>query len=164
MTGLPGRPVRLAVVLAIGITLIAAPAASADHTWVTPAGEGCSFDVLLEATHLPEAGRNDHSPVAWGDGTLTNLDTGATYFYRVRYLTTETFDPVTDTWLVEHQGRRFINFYPGDQGPNGLVEEPGLYLAFSGSIQYTTSEAAAWLFTSFSYQGTYVDVCAELSG
>jgi hypothetical protein len=97
------RSIRLAVVLAIGVTLLAVPIASADHTWVTPAGEGCSFDVLLEATHLPPPAEVARHPLGWGDGTLTNLDTGATYLYRVRYRTSETYDPDTDSWLAEHQ-------------------------------------------------------------
>lgn len=161
MIGPRVRSIRLATVIAIGITLIAAPAASADHTWVILAGEGCSFDVLLEATHLPEP-VGERNPVGWGNATLTNLDTGATYLHRTRYVARETFDPDTNTWLVEELGRKVLNFFPGDQGPNGLVEEPGLYLAFSGTRQYTVP-ADGFLFTSFSYTGTYIDLCPELS-
>ncbi|HSV41473.1 MAG TPA: hypothetical protein VLI04_22100 [Nocardioidaceae bacterium] len=161
----PTRTVRLATVLAIGVTLMGAPPASADHSWIYPAGEGCSFGVLMEAVHPPEpAGEPgvDRKPIAMGDATLTNLDTGATYLQRVRYLGSETYAPETNTWLVEYRGRRIINFYPGDQGPNGLVEEPGLLLAFTGSIQ-TWVDPDTFYFTEFSFEGTYVDLCAELS-
>jgi hypothetical protein len=50
-----GRPIRLATILVIGITLLGAPSVSADHNFVIPADEGCGFDVLVTATHRDSA-------------------------------------------------------------------------------------------------------------
>jgi hypothetical protein len=155
------RPFRLAMVLAVGITVLATPAASADHSLVMPAGEGCSFDVLAQADHLPEPAR-DRNPVGFGNITFTNLDTGTTYLQRSRHIPTEIFDPETNTLWIAEKGRIFIQFLPGDQGPNGVVDEPGALLAFSGSIQLTW-DLDTNFYTEFSYEGTFIDLCAKLA-
>jgi len=153
------RPIPLAAILVIGVTLFAAPTTLAFHTFVIPAGEGCAFDVLVTTTHREEAG--ERFPIGYGDITFTNVDTGTSYLQQSRYTATETFDPETNTVLVEITGRIWIGFLPGDQGPNGEVEEY-LHYAFKGSLQYTL-DLETGLFTAFSYEGTYVDICAELA-
>jgi hypothetical protein len=148
------------MVLVLGITLLAAQTAAAFHTFVTPAGFGCAFDVLLESTHQEPPG--DRFPIGYGDITFTNMDTGASYLQRSRYTETVTFDPETNTVLSEVRGRIWVNFFPGDQGPNGEVGYPGANLVFSGSVQLTI-DADTGAYTAFSYQGEFIDVCAELS-
>ena len=161
MIGKRVRSIRLATVIAIGITLLAVPAASAEEGFVLPAGQGCSFDVHVEEGPSPDTG-GDRNPVGSGNIIFTNLESGATYLQRSRHIGTETFDPDTNTVQVEERGRIFIWFYPEDQGPNGVVGEPGAVLAFSGPLQYTL-DLDTELFLSFSYEGTYIDICAELA-
>jgi ABC-type transport system substrate-binding protein len=155
------RSVRLALLLGAAVTLAAAPAVSAVEPFIIPAGLGCSFDFLVEPVHKEHAG--DRFPIGFGNITMTNMETGATYLQRSRYQEIETFDPLTNTVELAITGRIWIQFYPGDQGPDGEVGEPGAALAFSGKVQLTI-DADTDFYTAFSYQGRFTDLCAELAG
>jgi hypothetical protein len=90
------------------------------------------------------------------------MDTAASYFQPSRYHPTETIDFESNTAVVELNGRIWTTFFPGDQGPNGEVEEY-LQYEFRGTQEYTI-DLDTGLFFAFSYQGTYVDICAALAG
>jgi len=148
-----------AALLVCVITLVAASPAWAFHDFIIPADEnGCGFDLHVQADHLPDRAR---APIGSGDITFTNLETGATYLQHSRYTATETVDPATGSVHVTIIGRIWIEFYPGDQGPSGEVQEPGLDLLFSGTIEFTVNEND--VFTAFSNTGEYKDLCALLS-
>lgn len=116
---------------------------------------------MVQAEFLPEP-TYERNPVGFGNITFTNLDSGATYLQRSRLIPNEKFDPETNTVWIEEKGRLFIQFYAGDQGPTGEVDEPGALLAFSGSLQFTW-DLNTGLFTDFSYEGKVTDLCAELA-
>ena len=165
----------VAVLLPIG--LVAVPAALAakptrapfvPEPLVIPAGSGCSFAVE------EQLGEDDWATITeFSDGrtvihanaepTLTNLETGDTFQQSSRFQVTETFDPETNTVFDKIDGRVFVNFRPGDQGPFGEVEEPGLLLSVIGD-QELTFDADTALLTSYSLDGTATDICALISG
>jgi hypothetical protein len=149
-----------AALLVSAITLVTASPALADHDIIIPADEnGCGFDLHVQATHLPDVAR---APIGSGDITFTNLETGATYLQHSRYTDTETVDPVTGNVHGKIVGRIWFELYPGDQGPAGLVQEPGLDLLFSGTLEFTLDPETN-VITAFSLNGTYKDLCALLT-
>ena len=158
MIGQHARSIRLAMVIAIGITLLAAPIASADDNeflFVIPAGEACAFDVGVNAV--------DRNP--YGNGavlTNTNVETGATYVWFSTHAVTETYVPETNAVLFEIRGRMITSFYPGDSGPNGTVGEFGALIAVAGFQRYIL-DLDTNVMTGFSLEGTFVDICAELA-
>lgn len=147
----------LLLTLATGVFLVAASPASADHSFIIPASDnGCAVDLKVEATH-----GSGHARIGYGDITFTNLETGATYLQRSRYRMTETYDPSTNSWHVEIRGNIWHAVYPGEPGPSGVVQEPGLELLVSGRLNVTFDSNGA--VTAFSLRGTYDDLCALLS-
>ena len=159
MTQGHGRQLRLAMVFGVAITLFTAPAASAAFHDVIPAGWGCAFDVQLD---VPDSAAGDHTAVGYGDITMTNLETGATYLQKSRHVSTEVLDEATNTLFDHEVGRIFIQFYPGDQGPYGVVEEPGALYAFACKLDITW-DLDTDAYTAFTYSGLVIDLCAELS-
>jgi len=154
------KAMSVVLTLATGIflsSLSASPASAADVSFISPADEnGCGVDLLIEADFSV-----DRNPVGYGDITFTNLETGASYLQRSRHTDTETFDPSTGNWHIVVMGKIWTPLYPGEPGPEGIVQEPGVELLTSGRLEYTlTSEG---VLTEFSLDGTYVDLCAELS-
>jgi hypothetical protein len=134
---------------------------------VIPAGLGCSFDVLWDVV-----GHSFRATTEFADGTvlaighgqieLTNLDTGATYTQVSRYRDLGTFDPVTNTFTDEIDGRIAISFWPGDIGPDGIVGGDGLFLRAVGHTRLVV-DAATFAYLDFSNDGTLTDLCAILS-
>jgi hypothetical protein len=145
------------------LSLFAATPAAASHSFVIPADEnGCGADLQVEAVHLADrAPDSDRDPLGYGDITFTNLETGATYLQRSRYQETVTFDVSTDSFHITITGRIWMQVYPGEQGPSGVVQEPGLELLTDGKLEYTLGSND--VLTAFSLEGTYIDLCAELS-
>jgi hypothetical protein len=156
------------VVAVFLIALIAVPAALAakptrapgfvPETFVIPAGFGCSFAVEGQTR------QGDWTTITeFSDGrtvihtnahpTLTNPETGDTFQQSSEYQITETFDPETNAYFDEIDGRIFVSFWPGDQGPFGEVEEPGLLLSVIGHQEWTY-DADTGLVTSYSLDGT----------
>ena len=135
--------------------------------WVFPAGLGCAFDVGAVPSDgargaITDFGDGVTATVGHGNGTFTNLDTGASYFQMSRYRAIETYDPVTNDVVIQLSGRVWFNLYPGDQGPFGLVDEPGALLSIQGQVAYTF-DLDTELVTSFSLDGQATDICALLS-
>ena len=134
---------------------------------VIPAGQGCSFDVLEEPG--PDARPtitvfDDGRTVlhAHANATLTNVDTGASFAHRARFHLVQRYDPETNQVSQVVSGQVFITFWAGDQGPYGVVSEPGLMLRFTGTAQIT-ADAETGVYSEFSSTGFFTDICALLS-
>lgn len=167
----------LGLVVVGALALVAVPTALAakpirtvfePQPLVIPAGFGCSFDVggqPGEGARATLTEFSDGRTVIQGhaEPTLTNLETGETFAQRTRAKITDTFDPQTNEIVEEVSGRIFINLYPGDQGPSGLVEEPGAVLSVIGH-QRLTFDPDTFVVSSYSLNGKATDICAQLSG
>ena len=166
MSKVHGRRRRtIAVLLALmaAVTLFAASPAAAS-SFVFRAGTACPFDIQIEATAQAQDGAPGHQishQVVSGNITITNLETGATYLWFSRYNDTETFDPATKTYHVTVEGRTIFLPATGDSGPSGVVGESGALYGMSGTMEYTVTKQG--VITDFSFTGSYVDICAELS-
>lgn len=148
----------LLLTVTTGIFLVTATPASAYHSFVIPARDnGCGVDLKAEAEH---GSGTASARIGYGDITFTNLETGATYLQRSRYTSTETFEPSTRSWHVKITGNIWMELFPGEAGPSGVVREPGLELLVSGALQFTITSKN--VVTSFSLTGTYDDLCALL--
>jgi hypothetical protein len=170
------RTIRPHLIGALGalILLVVVPAALgakptrtvvASEPFVIPAGLGCAFDVLGEPEPdarqaITEFSDGRIQTIGHGSGTLTNAENGESFDVRSRYKETET--PLGEGLVrFEISGRIFISFFPGDQGPFGEVEEPGLLLEVIGH-QRITAEADTLVFTSYSLNGQATDICAQI--
>lgn len=150
---------KLVLVLAIGIVLLSATPASAYHSFTIPARDnGCGVDLKVEAEH---GSGGASTRIGYGDITFTNLETGATYLQRSRYTATSTYDESTKSWDVHITGNIWMALYPGEAGPSGVVQEPGLELLVSGTLEFTVTRKD--VVTYFSLTGTYDDLCALLT-
>lgn len=171
------RAIRPGAVLAVlALTVITAPAALAaapvraviyGGPIFIPAGQGCAFDV----TETPHPGAHarvtdfaDGRTVwnAHGNATFRNEDTGVTFEHRARFLSTERYDPETNDILGATDGQVFMNFWPGDQGPYGVVGSSGAIYRFTGRLEYRF-DLDTFMLTSFASTGRVVDICAALS-
>ena len=136
--------------------------------FVIPAGFGCAFDVGFVGSDNAGGATIDFgdgriATFGHGEPTFTNLETGAVYDdWTSQYRSLDTYDPVTNTSLFEVHGRFWAYFFPGDQGPFGLVGEPGAFFGTVGHVTLTV-DAATGVFTSYSLNGQTTDICAELS-
>lgn len=133
---------------------------------VIPAGQGCAFPVAAEAesvrvtiTEFADGRIVTHD---MGDPTLTNVDTGKSLVHRSRFTVTETPSSVEGEIVIETSGQLVISLWPGDQGPYGLVEYPGLLLSVNGHTR-VTMDSSTFVYTSFSLNGTATDLCAALA-
>jgi hypothetical protein len=161
----------------VALALLVAPAGRAakptrtvfePQPGVFPAGFGCSFDVQRQPGDGARATLTEFSDgrtMLHGHAkvTLTNLETGDTFAQRTRAKVTDTFDPEGNQIVEEISGRIFILLLPGEQGPSGLVEEPGALLSVVGH-QRLTLDADTFVTTSYSLNGKATDICARLSG
>jgi len=171
----PGRALPVAL-LVIGALTIASPVYGAkpvrtvqepSDPFVIPAGLGCSFDVLWDTdpsarivdTQFADGrlARNTN-----GDPTLINLETGASFHHKARYHSLDRIDPLTNEDLFDVSGQFVAQFYPGDQGPTGVVAWPGALIRFTGN-QHWTIDLNTGVVTAFSYTGQMVDICALLA-
>jgi len=154
------RPRLIAVVLAAAA--LALPAAAQADDDLIPAGEGCAFDILYHVEHkqTPAA---DHLRIGFGQATITNPATGASVVTKSRYTETFSVDEVTNTESGIILGRRNWQFYPGDQGPFGVVVEEVDLLRLEGRVTYTF-DFDADLFTAFTFSGGATDICAMIAG
>jgi hypothetical protein len=175
----PTNRLRASIVASMigsAIALVVAPVAVAakpirtvfdPQAFVIPAGGGCAFDVEGQPgdawATLTEF--SDGRTVLHGHGepTLTNLETSDTFAQRTRATVTDTLDPQANEIVEEISGRIFIGLFPGDQGPSGLVEEPGALLSVVGH-QRLIYDADTFVVTSYSLNGKATDICAQLSG
>jgi hypothetical protein len=185
------RGIRIAAALLMAaaglISAVAAPASAAKPTRtviecapppddpcqpegnVIDAGLGCSFDVQIQPSENAREAITEFSDgrvqtIGHAEPTLVNLETGDSFHQRSRYKITEIYDPVANEIVVEISGRFFVQFFPGDQGLSGLVEEPGALLSVIGHQRFTV-DPDTFAYTSYSLNGRVVtDICAALSG
>jgi hypothetical protein len=149
------------------VALIAAPTAYAEKPVRTvisplppisiPAGLGCSFPISGEPDPrarqtILEFSNGETRILGHANATLTNLDSGASILWRSRYRQTAN----------SGTGRFFFLFFPGDQGPFGLVGEPGALLGLIGHFELT-ADPDTGVITSFTLNGQATDLCAVLS-
>ena len=93
---------------------------------------------------------------AHADPTLTNLSTGRSRVYRLRYVAAGTADGTRGTV----SGQFNFALAPGDAGPSG-IDPDGALLHFVGHLDLTT-DPDTFLITSFSWAGTVSDICTDL--
>jgi hypothetical protein len=165
--------------VALAALIVVAPAMGAKPTrtvvdlegdadaFVIPAGEGCAFAVRFRPSErsrrtLTEFSDGRLQVIRHAEWTLTNLATGDS-FVQVSRNRDITFDAAANDALVETSGRIFITFLPGDQGPFGEVEDPGLLLSVIGHQSFTL-DLDANAITAYSLDGQATDICALLSG
>ena len=162
-----------AAVAASAVALVAAPAAGAQKPYQEPIQledqvlPGCGFDVGLEA----DADGREYMRIFAGGRftvhsharpTLTNLDTGDSVTYRLRYQFQETVDPDTGDALGQISGRSLWLIVPGDVGPSGEVDMDGGIVHIVGRLRYV-ADPETFAITSLTVQGRVTDVCAALS-
>jgi hypothetical protein len=116
---------RTAALVATAAALLIAPAAGAHKPFQEPvelgAGllNGCSFGIAAqqagrEYVRIFDSGRfTDHTHVA---ATLTNVTSGDSKVYRLRFLLRETADPETGQLIGQMSGRFVWHVAPGESG------------------------------------------------
>jgi len=171
-----GRSIGIAAAVLLG-TLVTAPivaAAQPDKVVlgttgpiVNPAGQPCAFQVNFDPIEIKRTifTFEDGTEIAKlnGYGTLSNPASGASFLHHVVATTIGTYDAAANEYLFASQGQFGIRLYAGDVGPWGVVEAPGLFLRITGRAQQTF-DGDTFASTSFSYTGTYIDICAVLAG
>ena len=165
----PGAAVALALAL-----LWAAPAAAAQPTrtvfdlspFVRPAGTACAFAVAGEPSggFVAETDFSDGSVLlsVRARGAYVNVDTGTRFSTLDTYRDLSRFDPVTGIVVGVESGQGTWYFLSGEVGPFGVVQYPGAYYHFIGTVSYTY-DTNANRSTRFAYTGTITDICAALS-
>ncbi|HEY5275234.1 MAG TPA: hypothetical protein VIK38_01640 [Coriobacteriia bacterium] len=163
-----GRISSCAAIVALASALAVAQTAAAGkpvRTLITPTpfvvSDVCAFDVGVvpngkdQVLTTFDSGRTvvhtNSSP------TLTNLVSGKSLVYRLRYIATA--DPAGIVGSLSGQ----FNFllFPGDVGPSGVVPD-GAFLHIVGHLRYTL-DPETFAVTSFSVRGTVTDICADLA-
>lgn len=165
----------LALTLVLAFT-VAAPAAAAQPTrtvihpisdYYGPADSGCGFAVSrvfnsgARTTFFDYADGSELSTVN-NVKTITNLDNGKTFTEHSVSHRFEWFDAAAGVWRGQINGQFIFAFYPGDIGPLGPVAAPGQGYYMTGIAWYTWDPNTEHI-SEFSYQGSFVDVCAALS-
>lgn len=133
---------------------------------VIPAGSGCAFDVLEEPLRgwaaVTEFSDGAFVLKAQVNAAITNVETGATFVHKARFHGVERFDPETGLIRGVTNGPIVWWLSPGDVGPYGVVEDPGVFVRIVGTVWYAVDPETGAL-VEFSYQGSIVDVCALIS-
>ena len=168
------RGILIALVLGL---LVSAPTAAAQPTRtridLTGTGifsadeSGCGFAVSREwlpGSRVTITDFSDGTEVIErrAMATLTNVATGATFLSKYSFHDMSRFDAANGVYRGEESGEFILAFYPGDMGPYGLVQAPGLGLHFDGTVWYAW-DVNANATTEFAYSGKIIDVCALLS-
>lgn len=156
------RSILFAAIVALGLAFSLSTSTLGAEPDIIPAGFGCSFDVLVEPEQKDGAAAA-HMPIGFGNITLTNMDTGASILTKSRYTLTETVDPDTNQVFVEIKGRFLLVLWPGDQGPLGEVQEPGMLIRVVGDTRFT-ADLETEVVTAFAIKGHVTDMCVLLAG
>jgi hypothetical protein len=172
------RTARGAVVAVALALLWAAPAAAAQPTRTVthlrgdrvghfPAGTGCTFDVTVYVNSRAQVTVTEFS-----DGStvyevhsmkraITNDATGVSFVENQQYHDREWIDPATGWIRGVTSGQSIQQFYPGDVGPYGIVEQPAAYVIY-GTTWWAWDPATEHE-TEFTWTGTLTDICAAIS-
>jgi hypothetical protein len=165
------RGALIALVLAV---VWAAPASAAQPTrtvhnltpFTIPAGGACDFAVAGQPSwgFIAKTEFSDGS-VQWSvraHGAYVNVDTGASYWVEDNWRDRDTFEAGTSIVHSTVNGQATYTFYPGDQGPYGLVDHVVMY-HIVGTTQ-ATWDSSTYQTYAFSWTGgTITNVCAALS-
>lgn len=133
---------------------------------INPAGQPCPFQVNFDPIEIKRTiftyddGRQ--AVKLNGYGTLSNPANGATFLHHVVANSVDTYDSAANEYRTVYQGQFGIRFYAGDVGPWGIVAAPGLFLRITGRAEQTF-DGNTFASTSFSFTGTYIDICSVLS-
>ncbi|MBA2719523.1 MAG: hypothetical protein H0U52_09830 [Chloroflexi bacterium] len=93
--------------------------------------------------------------------TITNDATGQSLTENQIYHDLEWIDP-SNGWIRGiTSGQSIQQFYPGDVGPNGIVQEPAAYI-IHGTTWWAWDPATEHQ-TEFRWTGTLTDICAVIS-
>ena len=171
------RTARGAVIALTLAAIWAAPVAAAQPTSRTvthPTGSGsysaidsgCGFavDYVIEPGYR-RTWTEFSDGTEWFDGLgfvmLTNPANGKTFLRQDHFHDVIRFDAATGLSQGVGHGQSTWGFYPGDPGPFGLVQAPGLGIYFDGTVRWTND--SNWVILAFSYTGRLTDICALLS-
>jgi hypothetical protein len=171
------RTARGAVIAVALAVVVAAPAAAAQPTRTVnqitnlvshkPADTACTFDVTVYMTpgaRVTETDFSDGSTVYQVHSmkrAITNDATGATFVENQIYHDREWIDPANGWIRGVTSGQSIQQFYPGDVGPYGIVEQPSAYVIY-GTTWWAWDPATEHQ-TEFTWTGTLTDICATIS-
>lgn len=134
---------------------------------INPAGQPCPFQVNFDPIEIKRTiftYDDGRQAVKFnGYGTLSNPATGATFLHHVVANSVDIYDAAANEYRTVYRGQFGIRFYAGDVGPWGVVDAPGLFLRITGRAEQTF-DGDTFASTSFSFTGTYIDICAVLAG
>ena len=139
-----------------------------NDSFVVPAGLGCAFDVQVRRddpeAHVTTTIFDDGRVMTQGHATptLVNLDSGLSLDHDSNYRSVLTLDPDSPVAHVVINGTFYISVWPGDDGPFGVVVEPGAMFSLTGHVTFDI-ELPSEVITSFTLNGTATDLCAPLS-
>lgn len=173
------RKRRLAVTIGTSAVLLAAIAPGVNAAkpvrtpvspspLVLPAGLGCAFDVELAAAEGYRQTSFEFSDGRLlystnGSSTVTNLDDPSlSTEVRERGTVEFVYDEQANDFAVTASGQSIFYFFPGDQGPFGLVGANGGLFRIVGHVSETWDLDTDTI-TSFSYSGQAIDLCAEIA-
>ena len=135
--------------------------------FVIPAGDpggGCSFDVRVEFEFQGIGWQfSDGRVVANNNATqeFTNLETGTSHVHRSDYhLTDELLADGNALTVID--GKYFISFFEGDQGPEGEVGPGGALYFITGHFE-AIYDPETFLVLSWEGNGQAVEVCQLLA-
>jgi hypothetical protein len=128
-----------------------------------PAGLACPFSLRIESegqiTYWMFSDGHEATSKNFAR-TLTNVETGASIDHLSAYHAT-IYHPDDGTTLETDHGSFIVVFFPGDQGPNGVVGPSGETYFMTGTAKTTFGVNGA--ITLFSLDGQATDVCQLLS-
>ena len=171
------RMARGAVIALALALLCAAPAVAAQPTSRTvtrptgtgsysASGSGCGFAV----SYVIQPGYRE-TWTEFSDGTewldeqgfvmLTNPANGKTFLRSDHFHGVVGLDALSGLYQGVSSGQQTWSFLPGDVGPYGPTEAPGLGVYFDGTVRWSFD--ANNVTRDFSFTGTVTDVCALLS-
>jgi len=93
--------------------------------------------------------------------TITSDVTGKTFVENLEFHDVEWIDPATGWIRGVTNGQAITQFYPGDVGPFGIVDQPVAYQVYG--TQWWAWDPATQQQTAFEYTGTLTNICAAIS-
>jgi hypothetical protein len=170
------RSARGAVIALTLAVATAAPVAAAQPTrtvyplhypfFTIPAGGACDFAVEGHPAWGFQASTEfSDGSVQWSvraHGWYQNADTGATYWVEDNWRDRDTFDIGTTIVHSVVNGQATYFFFPGDQGPYGLVDHVVMYHIVGTT--HATWDSSTYQTYAFDWSGgTITNVCEALS-
>ena len=172
------RTARGAVIALVLALVWATPAAAVQPTRTVthltgdrvghfPAGTGCTFDVTVyvnSRAHVTVTEFSDGREVYEVHSmkrTITSDVTGTSFVENQEYHDVEWIDPTSGLRLGESSGQFIDQFFPGDVGPYGVVDQPVAF-AIIGSQTYVL-DPTTYATLALTIEGTVTNICAAIS-